>query len=129
MFLKCNYDPIIQISTSGILQAKPPSSVPLGNGMLIGLHFFPIRGQIARHLGKERYREASVLLFRLSQERPRGCRAPRRAPTSRTDSPEKRAFKTETSRGLQKNSASRLPLKSTKKEAKLDRIFALVLAF
>lgn len=85
-FLKCNYDPIIQISTSGILQSKP-LSVQCQNGMLIRYHFFPVHGQIAWHLGKDMYREGAVLWVQLSDEKLQGYEALHQALFSPTHSP------------------------------------------
>lgn len=64
--LKCNYDPIIQISTSGILQSL---SLPdlFRNEMLIRHNVFSAHGQRARRLGK------ADLLVRLSLRSSKGA--------------------------------------------------------
>lgn len=60
IFVKCNYDPIIQIPTSGILQA---TSLPVlfGNGVLGRHTFFPIHGQGAKRSGEGQRGESTAV--------------------------------------------------------------------
>lgn len=74
-FLKCNYDLIIQIPTSGIPRRETPSAT-LGNGVLIGQNFFPVHRQIARRFGGSRGRQRADLSVELSSEKPQGFRPP-----------------------------------------------------